>query len=207
MRKKVLMIGFIAVLASLLIYGCSGGPGSPGSWGFENVGAWIDVVDAVHMDPSGEYGDVWQFDLVQNICDEGPPVKYEKWGDDFAILTFKAYNYDSNYPAGTMYIKRYRVEFTPQNFNFGLPPIVEADLTYTLAIEPDGDEVTGSFLVLSFGNKSEIVDAMNRGIFSPSDYPLVYDMKITFYGEDRYGNNFGFVFHRTVDLFDVQRCS
>jgi|Deesub1362B_J571_1020462.scaffolds.fasta_scaffold00273_20 hypothetical protein len=205
MQKKILKISLI-LLVGFLLFSCGAGPGSPGSSGFENVGAYIDVVEAVHMDPSGEYGDVWQFDLIQDICDAGPPPEYEKWGDDFAILKFKASSYDPNFPGGTMYIKRYKVEFTPQNFNFGLPPVVEYDLTYSLAIEPDGDEVTGVFLVLRFGDKTEIVDAIDRGIFSPSEYPLTYDMKITFYGEDMYGNNFSFIWHRTIDLFNVYRC-
>ncbi len=205
MQKKILKISLI-LLVGFLLFSCGTGPGSPGSSGFENVGAWIDVTEAIHSDPVGEHGDVWQMDLSVTVCDPGPPPEYEKWGDDLAVLKFKAYNYDPNYPAGTLYIQRYKVEFTPQNFNFGLPPVVEYDLTYYIAIQPDGDEVTGTFVVLRNGDKTDIVNAINSGLFSPSQYPLTYDMKITFYGQDLYGNNFSFTWHRTVLLDEYNNC-
>ncbi len=191
----------------VLLFGCGGaGPGSPGSGGFEEVGAYIDVVGASHTDPAGDHGDVWQMDLTQTVCDPGPPAVLEAWGDDLAVLTFRATSYDPNNPGGTMYITRYRVEFIPQNFNFGLPPVVEYDLTTSLAIEPDGDDVQGTFMVLRNGDKTEIAEAIENGIFTPSDWPLTYDMKLTFYGVDMYGNDFHFTWHRTIFMDHYNNC-
>lgn len=206
MKGRLLLI--IPVISILFILnGCGGsGPGSPGSEGFENIGAKIDITNASHTDPAGDQGDMWQIDLTADICDPGPPPEYELWGDDYAVLDFEATSYNLSYPAGMLYIQRYKVEYTPQYFEFGLPAARQYDLTSSLAIKPDTRVVTGTLLVLKAGDKTEIADLLYQGIFIPPTFPMLYDMKITFYGQDEFGNNFSFTWHRTVSIGYYYKC-
>ncbi len=201
--KKSLPLLLVSMMVLIILPGCGGGgggSGSPGSSGFEDVGASITITSSSHSDPAGS--DSWQIDLTQNNCDGEP----EDWGDDFAVLGFAAESYDENFPSGTLFITSYTVEYTPQLFELSLPPVNKYDLTTSVAISPDGS-AEATFLILDAGAKIEYMEDLNSGLYdSLGEDPYLYDLKITFFGDDEFGEDFDFSFNTTIEFGHYNKC-
>ncbi|MCI4625305.1 MAG: hypothetical protein L3V56_05015 [Candidatus Magnetoovum sp. WYHC-5] len=204
MGNIVIRLIFIVSLGFILC-SCGGGgsgPGTPGSDNTGEIGASLSVTAITHSSPAGDQGDQWQLDTEQGTCDAEP----ESWGDDFASVTISATSLDTALPSGELYIYRYTVEYTSQPAELNLPPIPNLDLTTLITIPADGS-VTGNFLVLEWGTKTEFVEGIDSGLYNPSDSePYLYDMKMTFYGQDAYGQEFSFTYHRTVMVGNYNNC-
>ena len=206
MKGKPLLIFIISGIMGLLISGCGGtGPGSPGSKGTGNTGAKIEITGVNHHDAGfGDQGDNWDIDFYQDVCDPGPPAEYEPFGNDYVTVTFIATPISENYTPGSLHLETYDVEFFPQDP--GAPPIERIDGFYTLTIPPTGDEVDGNFLVVDVDRKVKVYNDIASGLYSPERRPVIYDMRITFYGQDDYGNDFEIQMLRTINFANYWNC-
>ena len=203
MRRVLAIIGVFSVLAFILA-GCGGsGPGSPGSQGSEATGANIVIKAVNHNDAGfGAQGDNWDIDYIQDICDDGKP---EPFGNDFASFTFVANPIDSSFTPGNLHLETYTVEFFPQDP--GAPPIEKLDGFNTFTIEPTGaDFESGNFMIIDVSRKVKVAGDISSGLYSPQRIPVLYDMRVTFHGQDDFGNDFSIEFTRTVDLADFNNC-
>lgn len=209
MKKRKIYLTALLVIYLSIIWSCGGGgggSGTPGASGTKKVGASISVTGATHSDPAGETGTSFYFDLSVTVCDPGPPPQYEDWGDDYAEIEFTAQSYDPNAPSGTLFIQRYVVEYIPPPFELDLPPITKQDLTITVTIPPDSS-AKWSFIILDAGAKFKYDSDLINGLYNPvSSHPWQYDMKITFFGQDEFGNNFSFPWHQTVSIGYYDQC-
>ncbi len=180
---------------------------TPVTGDYQDFGATISVIDSVHEDPAGE-DDGWLIDLEQNDCtpEDHTDSYFEAWGDDYAILTIQVTPFDPEAPPGALYIQRYVVEYTPQRFESDLPPIPILDLTAGTTIGKVETTIEESFFILGHGTKTEFVEMVESGLYHPDSTPYLYDLKITFFGQDEFGTDFSFIFHTTVQLDNHDKC-
>ena len=195
MKKNyyVLIAGYCLLLAILLV-GCGGGgPGSPGSSGSENTGIKVDAsVQGLYQ---GEA--TYSVDVVQVICEAGPPPVYEVFTDHQSAVTFTArlINPDSTFQAGKLYIEKYTVEFRRSTDSIGAPPI-ESDTRYkTIEIPPPvgGAALTveTDIILVDLIRKDQYLEDMLSGRYSSSlAYINNYTAIFTFYGQNEFGENF-----------------
>jgi len=198
-----ILIGIISGLVFILSACGGSGPGSPGSQGSENTGAKIEISGVNHNDAGfGDQGDNWDIDYIQDICEDGSG---EPFGNDFGSFTFKATPLDSSFTPGNLHIETYTVEFFPQDP--GAPPIERLNGFNSFTIEPTGDEFqSGNFMLIDVARKVKVAQDVTSGLYSPQRIPILYDMRVTFYGQDDFGNDFSIEFTRTIDLEDFNNC-
>ena len=201
MRRRLLLIGIILGGMSLLFTGCGTGPGSPGSKGSENTGAKIEITAVNHHDAGfGDQGDNWDIDAIQDMCDTDP----EPFGNDYVTVTFKATPLGTTVTPGNLHLETYSVEFFPQDP--GSPPVERLDGFNSLTIEPTGEEFDGNFLVVDVDRKTQLANDIQSGLYSPQRWPVIYDMRMTFKGQDDFGNDFEVIMQKTINFADYDNC-
>jgi len=204
-RSHFLMFNIYCLLFTLLLWGCGDGPGSPGGKGSEDTGIETRVVSITHSDPVGDQGDLWDVDFIQDICPDG---KAEKFGNDIANITFHGDQLNPNAPSNNvLYITNYRVTFLKEDPS---SPTIEQDEYGNQAgitIKPNVDTGPFSFLILDSGKKRAIAEDILSGIYIPKSYPLLYNMKIEIWGQDKYGKDFtvGPII-RMISITNYNRC-
>ena len=202
--KRIHIMVFITAcfISSFLLFGCGGnGPGAPGSCGSEDTGVIIQLESASHSDPAGDQGDMWQIDLYMDLCD----AEYEEWGDDHLHISFSSTPIYTTELDNTLYLTNYRVTYTPLSPDN--PPIDEISGGAQGAISVDPLFIAGpfNFLILDANRKIEIQDLLARGVYQVGD-PMLYNMTVEFYGQDKYGNDFCVPYIRTVEIGPYDKC-
>ncbi len=189
-RSLLLFLLYISIL-SVILYGCGGGAGAPGSKGTEDTGV---IVDATVV---GSYLDNYtgSVDAFQAICKEGPPPEYEFIADHQAEVTFIAslINPFPTITPGKIYIDHYTIEYRRSNDSLGAPPI-EMDTRYvTMPIYPPTSGLgftnyTYSIMLVDLVRKEKYYDDITSGRY---DYHIGYINNytaiFTFYGTNDYG--------------------
>jgi hypothetical protein len=198
------MFNIYCLLVTVFLWGCGDGPGSPGSEGSEDTGIEPRVVSITHSDPAGDQGDLWNIDFIQDLCPDGKP---EVYGNDYANIAFHGDQLNPNVISDNiLYITNYKVTFLKEDPS---SPTIEQDEYGNQAgitILPGADTGPFSFLILDIGKKNAIVNDINSGINIPKN-PLVYNMKIEIWGQDRYGKDFkvGPII-RMIDITNYDKC-
>lgn len=191
MKKRyfLLFIMYIAAM-SVVLSGCGGGAGQPGSKGTEDTGVIVNAhVEGLYLDSL-----TYSVDAFRDICDE----EYEAFTDHQAAVTFSASLINSNptIKPGTLYIEKYTIEYRRANDSLGAPPI-EMDTRYkSIIISPPlsgtGSSITEtSILLIDLARKEKYEDDMLSNRYS-SHYSYInnYTAIYTFYGKNEYGENF-----------------
>jgi len=195
MKKRyfLLLIMYIAAM-SIILSGCGGGAGQPGSQGTEDTG----VVLEAHVEGSYDGEATYSVDCFQSICDEGPPPTYEYMADHQATVSFTTslINQNPTIKPGNLYIDRYTIEYKRSNDSLGAPPI-EKDTRYkSITIVPplSGSGTTiieTNILLIDLIRKEKYQDDVLSNRY---DYHLAYINNytaiFTFYGKNEYGENF-----------------
>jgi hypothetical protein len=122
------------LLATGFLWGCGSGPGSPGSYGCEDVGLICDVI----ITPTYKDANTYSVDVFQQICDPGPPPTLEFFADHQATATISLWrlNPNSTFLINPVYIEKYTVEFRRSSDSIGAPPI-QSDTRYrTIVLTP-----------------------------------------------------------------------
>lgn len=197
MRGILLRLLPVVILTVFLLWGCGGGgPGSPGSTGTEDTGVIIDAIVTL---------DTYSVDVVQQVCNEGPPPVYEDFTDHQGTLniTARLINPNTTFQVGTLYVERYTVEFRRSNDSIGAPPI-ETDTRYhTIVITPPkGNNVStveSTVILVDLKRKEKYLKDMLSGQYtSGAAYLNNYTAVFTFYGKNEFGTSFSF--KATVDF-------
>lgn len=204
-KSHFLIFNIYCLLFIVLLWGCGDGPGSPGSEGSEDTGIEPRVVSITHTDPVGDQGDLWEIDFIQDICPDG---KAEVFGNDVANIAFHGDQLNPNVTSNNaLFVANYKVTFLKEDPSS--PTIEQNEYANQsgITILPNGDTGPFSFLIFDSGKKRAIVEDILNGIYIPKSYPLLYNMKIEIWGQDKYGHNFkvGTII-RMISITDYDRC-
>jgi len=193
-RSFLLLLLYISVL-SVILYGCGGGAGAPGSQGIEDTGVQLSaVVTGLYL---GENTN--SIDAFHDQCDAGPPPIYEFFADHQAEVTFTAslINPNPTIRPGTLYIEKYTIQYKRSNDSLGAPPIEEDTRFETIIITPplSGTGATSLIQTISLVDltrKDKYYDdiyVQHRYSYHPG-YLNNYTAIFTFYGKNEYGKDF-----------------
>jgi hypothetical protein len=212
--KSLLFIGCYLSLVVLLLSGCGGGgPGSPGSHGTENTGVVLDAT----IIPNYDGNNTSNVDAAQDVCDPGPPPKYEVFKDHGATVTINAklLNPNAKFTAGNIYIEKYTVEFRRSTDSIGSPPIEKViDGTEgmpVVIVPPTGTgtvSVTTTVIFVDLIRKMKYWDDVTSGQFTSisgaglNNYTAIY----TFKGKNEFGDSFSFTAQTGFEIGDFDNC-
>jgi hypothetical protein len=208
-RNIIVLLALFCVLPAIFFWGCGGsGPGSPGSSGSADTGIAVSVSGVTHSDPSGDQGDIWEVDLFMQQC---TATTVEKWGNDYAHVTFhgEALN-PTVVSTNQLFVTNYKVTFTKTNPS--LPTIEQMSFGSQSGISVlPGQDTIGDFLIMDTGRKIQIQDDIGYppggGGTNPVFTPLLYNMKIEMWGQDKYGNSVVFPpIIRVIDISNWNHC-
>ncbi|MCL5022302.1 MAG: hypothetical protein M1497_02855 [Nitrospirae bacterium] len=205
MKRKLLTVVLLSLSVAVL-WGCGGsGPGAPGSGGSTDTGITPTVTLVTHSDPNEDQGDVWEIDLIQDLCSADTP---EVWGNDYAHVTIHGDTLNPNgNPNNALYITNYRVTFVKQDPSLPTIEQINSGSMSGMVILPGDDNGPFTFMILDTGRKDKIYSDIVGGI-NPHDLPLLYNMKLELWGQDNFGNNFTVApIIRMINISDFNHCS
>jgi hypothetical protein len=196
MRKnKFLLFTVYCLLSTVLLLGCGGGAGSPGSKGTEDTGVEVDAtVTPLYLNEN-----TYSVDIVRDVCDPGPPPEIETFTDHSATLTMTArlINPNTTFQVGTLYVEKYTVQFRRSSDSIGAPPI-QSDTRYETIVIPAPvgtgvttveDTVILVDLIRKDQYKTDVTSGQyNSGMAYLNNYTALY----TFEGKNEYGEKFTF---------------
>jgi len=142
MKKRYqLLFTIYCLLSAFLLLGCGGaGPGSPGSYGCEDVGLICEVT----ITPTYQDKNTYSVDAFRDIC---PDLTAEYFADHSATatLSLRLLNPNTTYQPGTVYIEKYTIEFRRSTDSIGAPPI-QSDTRYkTIVLTPPSGTTINTF--------------------------------------------------------------
>ena len=133
-KSYLILLALSSLLVAVLLWGCGSGPGSPGSYGCEDVGLICDVT----ITPTYNDKNTYSVDVVQQICTAGPPPVYEIFTDHSATATMnlRLLNPGTTRLLEPIYIEKYTVEFRRSSDSIGAPPIQSDTRFKTIVLTP-----------------------------------------------------------------------
>jgi len=133
-KSYLILLALSSLLVAVLLWGCGSGPGSPGSYGCEDVGLICDVT----ITPTYNDKNTYSVDVVQQICTAGPPPVYEIFTDHSATATMnlRLLNPGTTRLLEPIYIEKYTVEFRRSPDSIGAPPIQSDTRFKTIVLTP-----------------------------------------------------------------------
>jgi|GEM_PF-1860923 len=219
----VILLVLFCVMCGVFFWSCGGtNPGSPGSGGSSDTGIEATVTAVTHSQPSGDQGDIWEVDLFMDQCDA---TTVEKWGNDYAHVTFHGNSLNPNVTStNELFVTNYTVTFIPTQP--GLPPIEQLSYSNQTGIYIQAEQDTGpfNFLIMDTGRKIQLQNDIGFScsfVTTPSflqtctqgggaykvSTPLLYNMILQMWGQDNYGNNFTVgPIERVIDISDWNNC-
>jgi hypothetical protein len=209
MKRRYLIVIMYWLLLSGILYGCGGGPGSPGSRGTEDTGVMLDATI------TGTYNgaDIYSVDTFQQVCSAGPPPTYEYFADHAATvsITARLVNPSAKFTPGTLHIQKYRVEYRRLNDSIGAPPI-ETFIGYpSIDITPPVGTATTTTvftaMLVDLLRKDQYAADVTSGQYSAglayiNNYTAVY----TFEGVNDFGTHFSFQAMLTFQIGAFNNC-
>jgi hypothetical protein len=211
-RVHFLLFTVCCLLLTVFLWSCGSGPGSPGSSGSEDTGIIVDAPQVTGLYNGTNTDSV---DVFQEVCDPGPPPKYEIFTDHQATATFTArlVNPDTTFQVGNLYIDKYTIEFRRSTDSIGAPPI-ESDkrfetITIPAPVGAGTTTVTVSDLSLvDLIRKEQYANDMLSGRYSSSpSYINNYTAIYTFYGKNDFGKEFKIKATMNFQIGDFDYCT
>ena len=210
MRKnKFLLFTVYCLLSTVLLWGCGGGAGSPGSKGTEDTGVEVDAT----ITPLYLGDNTYSVDIVPDVCDPGPPPEAETFTDHGATLTMTArlINPNTTFQVGTLYVEKYTVQFRRSSDSIGAPPI-QSDTRYDTIVIPAPagtgvttveDTVILVDLIRKDQYKADVTSGQyNSGLAYLNNYTALY----TFEGKNEYGEKFSFKAQTDFQIGNFNYC-
>ncbi|OHE57246.1 MAG: hypothetical protein A2Z47_09110 [Thermodesulfovibrio sp. RBG_19FT_COMBO_42_12] len=205
-KSYFLLITLCSLLFAVFLWGCGEGPGSPGSEGSEDTGVEVTITNVTHQYLDQDIA--WQIDIYPIADCDGKPetVDPELFSDDFAIFDFEGtpLNPNATITPGDLHVETYSVEFFAKDP--GSPPIERYDGFQRFTIPADGSITGVQIFIIDADRKIETSNLITAGIYIPQRMPMQYDMKITFNGQNDYGEDFKEEYLTTVEMADYDHC-
>ena len=210
MKRKSIITVFLLSICIVASWGCGGGPGTPGSQNTDDLG----VIISASLVPTYFSVDTYSVDVVQQICQPGPPPTIEKFADHGANLTVltRLMNPNPPVPPGNLYIEKYTIEYFRDSDSIGAPPI-ESDTRFETLIVPvplsgtDTASLTATVVLVDLKRKIRYLTDMSSGQFTSgpaliNNYTAVY----TFEGKSQYGKSFSFKVQTKFQIGSFNYC-
>ncbi|GMQ89959.1 MAG: hypothetical protein BMS9Abin10_0298 [Gammaproteobacteria bacterium] len=191
----------VVIGAGLLLSSCDSAGGGGAGGGVDNNGVFLFTSSIEPEDITGSTKDV---DLVQGICDPGPPPEVEPFSDHDALVSFGTFTID-NVPtnATLIFITNYTIVYTinPNSFPGPVPPSLEVGSGVNIVVPVNGSVDA----TVSIFNVQQKVDFVAAGWvpFSEPSYTATY----TFRGEDEFGRSVSTSASTELLLTDFNNCS
>ena len=133
-KSYLILLALSSLLVTVFLWGCGGGPGSPGSYGCEDVGLICDVT----LTPTYQEKNTYSVDVFQQICTAGPPPEYEFFADHSATaaISLRLLNPGTTRLLEPVYIEKYTIEFRRATDSIGSPPIQSFAGFKTITLTP-----------------------------------------------------------------------
>lgn len=194
-QHRCFLFAVYCFVSAVLLFGCGGGAGAPGSTGTEDTGVYVDAfVTPLYLEKN-----TYSVDVFRDICDPGPPPEYEPFTDHNATLTVTArlINPNTTFKAGNLYVEKYTVEFRRSSDSIGSPPILSDTRYKTIVIEaPTGTGTTtveDTVILVDLIRKDQYATHVSSGQYSSdASYINNYTAVYTFSGKNEYGKSFRF---------------
>jgi hypothetical protein len=204
---------FLILMFALFQVGCGSQPGAPGSDGDTGV-----IVDATVI-PNYLGGDTYSVDVVQQICDPGPPPTIEDFTDHSVVLHLIATleRPDLAIQPGNLYVEEYTIDFYRDSDSVGAPPIMSDRRFFTIVIPaPVGGgttDLTATLVMVDLPRKDKYLSDMLTGQYTSAlggfadaiinNYTVVY----TFYGKNEFGTDFRFTASAHFQIGNFDYCT
>lgn len=192
-------LGFLVILLlAVSLVSCGGGsqPGSPSSSGDTGV-----VLEVAAVTPTYNSEDTYSVDVIQQICQPGPPPDYEYFADHSTKFTINARleNPDVAVQPGNLYIEYYTIQYRRSSDSVGAPPIEDFKEFRTILIPVPTIGSNGSARVeftavlVDLTRKAKYLVDVTGGQFASglaviNNYTAIY----TFHGKNEHGDSFSF---------------
>jgi len=208
-KRSFFLLSFIFFVSAIFFYGCGGGgPGSPGSDGSEKTGVILDAT----ISPKYSDTETSSVDAFQDVCDPGPPAKYEFFADHGADIIIRArlVNPDTTFLIGNLYVEKYTIKYFRSADSIGAPPI-ETDVRYvTMKITPPQSGIGTSLVIypgvfLDLKRKMQYAEDIVSGRYtsdSLNNYTAVYK----FEGKNDFGEKFSFEAQKDFQIGNFDNC-
>lgn len=210
MKRNPLIVTCCSLLVAVFLWGCGSGAGAPGSDGTEKTGVIIDAF----ITPTYLGDNTYSVDVVQQICDPGPPPTVEDFTDHGATVTIntRLINPNPPLPPGTLFVEKYTIEYRRSTDSIGAPPI-ETDTRFnTIVITPPAsgtgtNTLETSVVFLDLKRKDKYLTDMLSGQFT-SGLALInnYTALYTFEGKNQYGESFSFKAQTDFQIGSFDNC-
>jgi hypothetical protein len=199
MNKSILLLCLYGLSALIILFGCGGSVGAPGS---SDSAAETGVIIAAGVLPyytdSGAV--MTQVDVVsEDVCDAGPPAVYEFYSDHMANVSITAnlFNPNIGFDPLPLYIERYTIDFYRNSDSTGAPPIESVDSGTFIQIVPPTRAVpaatttTAYIYFVDMGRKAKYKSDIDSGRYTSwGNYYNNYTASVTFYGKNANGKAF-----------------
>ena len=209
MKRKSIIIVVLLSAGIIASWGCGSGPGSPGSSNTEDTGLTVEA----SIIPSYLGNNAYSVDVVQQICDEGPPPVFEAFADHGATVTITArlLNPNAQISPGLLHIEKYTVEYRRSNDSLGAPPI-ESDTRFnSIAIAPPigtgtSTVITSAILVDLLRKEKYLTDVTSGQFSSGLAFINNYTALYTFEGKNDFGKSFSFKAQADFQIGNFDYC-
>ncbi|HXX58435.1 MAG TPA: hypothetical protein VEI96_10580 [Thermodesulfovibrionales bacterium] len=195
-RKSLVLFMCCSLFLSMLVFGCgSSGPGQPGSTGSEDTGVTAEITAVPFYNGAATYS----VDVVQQVCEAGPPPVFEFFADHLATVTFTVspINNRSTFQLGTLFVDYYTIDYRRSNDSIGAPPIESDTVFNTIAIAPPTTPAsagatavtTATLILVDLTRKFKYLSDIQSGQYTTNilnNYTATY----TFVGHNEFGKSF-----------------
>ncbi|MEW6068216.1 MAG: hypothetical protein AB1610_08000 [Nitrospirota bacterium] len=211
--KKLLLFALLGALV-VFIVSC-GSEGQPESEGTEWLGVRVDASMVVNDTGGPTAGTV---DVAISLCDwdygtDGIPgtaddeYTYEDFYDAFGDVTFTMTSVTTSQEAPTLYITDYIVEYIPQPTSDTLgntvypPSLTSLSFEKSIVLPPDST-VEDSVVLIPANTKTEYSNSTYFSTYGQGNYSI----KVTFYGESEFGDDFSIVVYIDALFANYDNC-
>ena len=134
-KSYLILLALSSLLVTVFLWGCGSGPGSPGSYGCEDVGLICDVT----ITPTYNDKNTYSVDAFPSDCDPDPAIVDPEYFTDHsatASISLWRLNPTSTFLINPVYIEKYTIEFRRSTDSIGSPPIQSFTGYQTIVLTP-----------------------------------------------------------------------
>ncbi len=200
--------GFFGLLLLSGLAACGGGGDSgPGTTGDTGVRLTATMVPRYHD------ANFYSVDVIQQVCDPGPPPVFEVFTDHSARVTISASLIDPlTVSPGTLVVDKYTIVYQRATDSIGAPPIL-SDTRYEVItiVPPTGtgtSTTTVDVIFLDLLRKARYLNDINSGLYTSNPPNILnnYTAIYTFSGQNQYGREFSFTVQTPFQIGSFDYC-
>lgn len=154
----------------------------------------------------------YSVDVVQQICEPGPPPVFEVFTDHSARVTISARLIDPSTSPGPLVVDKYTIAFVRSTDSIGAPPILSDTRFETIAIVPPTgtgtSTTTADVVFVDLLRKARYLNDIDSGLYlsNPPNILNNYTAIYTFEGK-QFGRSFSFTVQTPFQIGSFDYCN